>query len=965
MATAHVQVANELEEALRRPGSTPDVPIVELPQIPRAATLWRRALVLASVLVTLFTIDRLTVLLGDYWLLQSMQLESVFWTNFWEGAWLYVTGFITFGAAVAAPAFVHRVESGTRRVFVNMAFLVASVAAYNLSMTYLEFLLGGIGLTFSKTDPVFNNDIGFYVYNLPNIWVAWDFAMWAASILLVSSLVTAYLGSRDRQVSGASGRTGRVLATVGTPFTAVALAIFGLTAAIGVWLTRYDLLLKRNSDSSVARGAEYVDVTGLFSNLNYILVTTLVVLGVTGAVIAILRGMNQVAEAGSGSRQSAIRTATYVAVALIGFDFAFKAAVVVRDVILVRPNEPVVQLPYIQRHIDATRAAFKMDKIQEVNFTPSTAGDPLPDADALLASPTLRNAPLWPGYISYLESWLDDQHSRRILQTGDPMVYGPTLEVFRQQQKLRTYYNFLNVDTVRYRIGDEKKMLVSAVRETPLFEPVPWLAYWGQRFMLYTHGFGLAIAPTGEVNKNGEPNYISYDIPPRTTSPEISVNNQRVYYGEGSATMAFSNVDRMKELDYPTEQDRAENVLPTDANIGIPIDSFLKRLVFGWRSGKFFELVFSDLINDGTRVHYYRSPIERLERAAPFLYYDTNPYAVAADGKIMWLVNGMTTADKYPYSLPEELGDKSDERAQFPRPERWVNYVEDSVKATVDAYTGEVKLYKIADEPVANAWQKIYPDLFTSGDQMPAPIRAQLTYPTQLLHLQFDDLYIYYHMRDPMYYFNMEDMWDDGDEVLGPILDTGKAITFSIEPYPVMLDTTNGVLPRAQDPVQFSYAMIFTPEKALNLRAIPVVYQDGTDYGRLFVLQIPKGQFIPGPEQADAAIDQDPFISQNFSWWNRMGTQVIRGHTSLLLVGKEVLYVEPIFLRSQQNPVTQLKRVIVVFRGKPYMAESLDAAIRTAVSGTSPGELSHPDLGSPKVASMPGPSAAAPAPRGN
>jgi hypothetical protein len=178
----------------------------------------------------------------------------------------------------------------------------------------------------------------------------------------------------------------------------------------------------------------------------------------------------------------------------------------------------------------------------------------------------------------------------------------------------------------------------------------------------------------------------------------------------------------------------------------------------------------------------------------------------------------------------------------------------------------------------------------------------------------------------------MEDMWDDADEVLGPILDTGKAITFSMEPYAVMLDTGNGVLPAATPKTQFSLGMVFTPEKALNLRGIPIVYQDPPDYGKLVVLQVPKGQYVIGPEQADAAIDQDPYISQNFSWWNRRGTEVIRGHTTLLPIGKEVLYVEPVFLRSQQNALPQLKKVVVVMRGKPFMADTLDAAVRAAVS---------------------------------
>ena len=460
------------------------------------------------------------------------------------------------------------------------------------------------------------------------------------------------------------------------------------------------------------------------------------------------------------------------------------------------------------------------------------------------------------------------------------------------------------------------------------------------------HGFGLVMAPAAEITPDGEPRYTSWDIPSKVTYPETAVTEQRVYYGEGSATMAFSNVHGMKELDYPTDQDRAEIVLPETEKTGVRIDSLWKRIVFGWRSGKFWEIVFSDLIKPNTRVHYIRTPVDRLARVAPFLFYDSNPYAVAVDGRIVWIVNGMTTTDRYPYSLIEELGDKSDERSPFPRPTRWVNYIEDSVKGTVDAATGKITFYAISDGPVIRAWKKIYPELFTPGDQMPEGVRRQLTYPPQLMHIQFDDLYIYYHMKDPMYFFNMEDMWDDADEVLGPILDTGKAITFSMEPYNVMLETGNGVLPKATPPVQYSLAMVFTPEKALNLRGIPIVYQDPPDYGKIVVLQIPKGQYVIGPEQADATIDQDPFISQSFSWWNRRGMEVIRGHTSLLMVGKEVLYVEPIFLRSQQNHLPQLKKVILVLRGRPFMENTLPEAVRAALNW----HKAHPDEPPPSFA---------------
>jgi hypothetical protein len=252
------------------------------------------------------------------------------------------------------------------------------------------------------------------------------------------------------------------------------------------------------------------------------------------------------------------------------------------------------------------------------------------------------------------------------------------------------------------------------------------------------------------------------------------------------------------------------------------------------------------------------------------------------------------------------------------------------VKATVDAYTGKITLYKIADEPIIDTWANIYPALFQKGETMPAGIRAQLQYPRQLMHIQFDNVYYKYHMTDPMTFFNLEDMWDDADEVKGPILADGKAITFSIEPRLWMAET-GGLLPAAVEPTQFVMSMVFTNEQALNLRAIPIVYQDGPDYGRAVVLQVPKGHFYPGPEQADAAIDQEPQISEQINWWNRTGSSVIRGHTSTLIVGNEVIYVEPLFIRSQQNPISQLKRVLVVVRGIAASGESLEVALRLAL----------------------------------
>ena len=921
--TTTTETAIETEDLLQLPG-------VPVPHMPTPQHLWCRMLNIACILLGLFFLDRLTVLLADFWLLQRLDLQRIFWTNFNMGIALFIIAFLCFAGGIATPAFVHPVSRVVRRFVVQSAVAVGLVAGYLLSMQYLDYLIFAGG-RFGEVDPVFSHDIGFYTFSLPALWTTWTAAIWCALLMLISSVACAYAacGGNNVPESAVRNRLAAIIGVLSTPCTLFMVGGVGLLTAIGVWLTRFNLLLKDNSASAVHNGAEYVDVTGLFSTLNQIYVTATVILGVTVVMIYLFRILHQaVVPAQIPTWSAQMRKLGYIALVLIAFDFVFTGIVALRDVILVGPNEPVIQLAYIRHHIDATRTAYGLKDIEVVELVPKGSEDSLPDVEKLLASPTLRNAPLWPTYVSYLERLIDSQHAQRILQTkGDNMVYGPMLEILQQQQKLRTYYDFLSVDPVRYTVQDEKRIFASAVREIPLLNPEPWLAWWGQRFMLFTHGHGLVMAPVAEVNAEGEPVYISGEIPVQTKWEEVSATHPQIYYGEGAETMAFSNVREMKEFDYPTEQGRAENILPTDVPAGVQIDSPLKRIVFGWRSGQFFDMVFSHLINDDTRVHYFRTPIERLERVAPFLYYDTNPYAVVADGEILWMVNAVTTSDRYPYSKREFIGDKSDERSPFPRPPRRLNYTEDSVKATVNAYTGQIRFYKISDAPVIKAWANVYPDLFINEDQMPDAVRRHLTYPVHLFHVQFDDVYNIYHMDEPMYFFNMEDMWDDGDEVLGPILDHGRAITFSIEPYICMLET-GGVLPTSAEGTQFSLVAVFTPENALNLRAIPIAYQDGADYGRLVVLQIPKGHYILGPEQADAALDQHPDISQQIAWWNRQGNEVIRGHTTLLLVDGEVLYVEPIFIRSQQNPVTQLKRVVVIFRGQPYMARTLEEAIR-------------------------------------
>lgn len=911
------------------------LPQVSLPQAPPVALVWSRFLGFAAVLLSFFLLDQFAILLMDYWLLQSLGFTSVFWTNFWMGAGLFAVAFVMFGAAAIVPAFVHGLSRVGKRRAIQVGIMLGALAGYVWSSHYSEYLLLFKGLPFGKTDPVFHHDFSFYVFDLPAIREALHVAAAAAVVFFIASCITSYI-SRQATPPPGMRRLSALLGTMFTRTTVVAFSIAGLILAAEIWLSRYGVLTKDNYDSSIPNGAEYLDVTGFFSTVNGYTVTALAIF--FGVVALALRfGALHKAATGQGPEGAwkRIGALSLVFAMLPGFviDLSFKVMTGIRNETQVTPDEPPIQYPYIQRHIDATRDAYGFNDVETVDFVPNGPDDPAPKLKDLLDSPTLKNAPLWPGYVSWLEQLIDPEYVDRMLlsEDGDTTIYGPALQTFNAQQKLRPYYEFMDLDTVRYQKNGHDEIYASSVRELPLVEPQPWLAWWGQRFLVFTHGQGLLAAPVGDVNKLGEPVYETKNIPPEVTNPALELDNPDVYYGEGSGSMAYSNVREVAEHDYPTEQGRAETFLPENVNAGIPIDSFLKRLVFGWKSRQFLDILFSDLIQDETRVHYFRTPLERVERVAPFLYTDTDPYAVAAEGRINWMMNGMTHTDAYPYSAMGDLGDKSDRRTPTPRDVIRVNYVKDAVKIALDSYTGQLKLYKIADEPIINTWDGIYPDLFQDESEAPADIRDQFQYPVQLLHIQMDDLYIYYHVTDPLTFFSFEDAFDDADEVVGAILDEGRTITFSIEPYYWVADTANSPLPDSSDPSQFSLSTVFTPEGAMNLRSIITAYMDGDDYGKLSMLQIPKGEFFPGPEQADSAIDQDAFISQQIGLWNRMGLEVIRGHTTPVVIGNEVLYLEPMFIRSVQNPVPQLKRVIVVYRGHAVMGDSLELALKEAL----------------------------------
>jgi uncharacterized membrane protein (UPF0182 family) len=933
------------------------LPAVPLPRAPQGSAVWSRFLIVVAVLFVLVALGQIANLLMQLWLMQSLGFASVFWKNFTVGAILFGAAVFRYTLLFVVAARVHGLEKSQRRRALQIGFLVSLVFAYIEARHYPDYLLFIYGKHWGIADPIFHHDIGFYVFKLPAIQhTVYDW--WRASALgLIVALATAWISPNRPAPDKRAGRTAQAVARLATPYTLAVFVSLGLSMAAEDWLRRWGLLYKANPGKGIPTGASNVDITGFFSGQHAITVESFVVAGVTLALAWRLRALRRaVLDPGhSGpARRLRLRWALVVLVPALVLDFGFKAMVGLRNIVLTTPNEPLVQLPYISDHIKATNYAYDLNNITIAQFKPKKLGDPLPDVNALLNDPALQNVTLWPGFTSWLHVIPDPAHAAIPFIQNPPIdgkvdttISGPTLATFQQQQKLRPYYNFLDVRTERFWLHTGNGPPVERIynvspRELPLIEPKPWLAWWGQRFVVFTHGWGYLASQAQLINPQGEPVYDVANIPVTSAHKELSVLNPAIYYGEGSGSMGFSNLNGIQEHNYPTDNGRAQVTYPPNIKAGVSVDSPLKRIVFGYKAGSFLDIFFTHLIKQGSRVHYFRQPLDRLNHIAPFLYYDNQPYLVPGSDHLYWLLNGMATTGRYPYSRYTVLGDTTDERtfplvtgAQTSMLTRRVNYVRDSVKATLDAYTGAVHLYIWKHDPIIDTYAAMYPHLFQPKSAMPTLLAQQVQYPQSLMHAQFADAFAYSHMTNPLTFYSNEDQYEQAKQVLGSMQVTGPGAEFSMEPYYWLPKPGANGLPPSSNPnarSEFAMSMIFTPaNNNHNLRAIATAYMDGNDYGRLSFLEVPKGYYVEGPEQADSAIDQDPFVSMQAHLWQRQGLEIIRGQMLPLIADGELFYIEPWFMRSKQNPLPRLKRIMFVFRGQVVMEATVPTGVYYSV----------------------------------
>lgn len=638
-------------------------------------------------------------------------------------------------------------------------------------------------------------------------------------------------------------------------------ALMALNWSFGYWLERFNLLY---SPRGVAFGASYTDIHADLLALN--------VMTALSAIVAVLLVV------GIARKTWKFSAAVVGTLFVAGFVLRGVYPNIIQKYVVV-PNEFTKEKPYIEHNIAATTEAYDLNDLTIMEVEPD---DRLTEDDLDADPDTLRNIRLW--------------------------EYSPLLRSYKQLQEIRSYYDFLNADIDRYSVDGRIRQVMIAARELNLRElqnPT-----WTNTKLEFTHGYGIVMNPVNEVSVSGQPILWVKDLPPAASIP-ISIDRPQIYYGETPENYAFVNTT-VEEFDYPMGNSNARTVYSGLG--GVPMGSMWRRLIYALDFND-SKIIFSSVFTPESKVMYRRNVQERLREVAPFLMYDGDPYMSVIDGRLLWIQDCYTATADYPYSEPVLIGTG--------RGRSRINYIRNSVKATVDAYDGTMTFYVMNEnDPLIETWRKIFPDLFTDGSKMPEEVRKHIRYPKGLFSIQ-SEIYRTYHMKDPNTFYNKEDVWEtmrDGDD------------RTTMDSYYLMMRLAG------ETKTEFAIISPFMPMGKNNLIAWLAGRSDGDRYGELLVYKFPKQKLIYGPTQVNALVDQTPEISAQLSLWTQRGSDVIRGNMLVIPIDNALLYVQPLYLRADRGDLPELKRVIVSTGGRVTWAEDFGTALSKLLGLSAPPE---------------------------
>lgn len=621
--------------------------------------------------------------------------------------------------------------------------------------------------------------------------------------------------------------------------------LFFLMLGVNFMLRQFSLLYA--GTSGVVHGAGFTDV-----NVTLWVYRVLMVLSVVAAVTFAI-----------GIAKKKFKLVLTVPVIMIFIGIAGSGAAILVQQLIVSPDEINKESEYLQNNIKYTQMAYDL---QDVTVKDFPATNTLSKEDILNNMETISN-----------------------IRIND---YDPAKKFYGQTQSIRRYYSFNDVDIDRYMINGEYTQTFLAAREITESEVGK---SWVNRHLKYTHGYGITLSRVDKVTSSGQPDMLISGIPPVSQIDEIEVTRPEIYFGEATNDYVLVKTNE-EEFDYPDGNENKYTLY--EGNAGIRLNP-LNRVMFAIREQSLKLLVSTNITNE-SRIIINRNIEDRVKKIMPYLIYDEDPYIVTADGKLYWMIDAYTVSKNFPYSEPfSESGH---------------NYIRNSVKVVIDAYNGDTNFYLVDDsDPIANTYQKIYPKLFKNFDEMPEGLQSHIRYPNNLFNIQAN-VYKRYHMNNVRVFYQDEDLWDVANEIYGT-----EEITMTPNYYIMKLPGENKA--------EFVNTIQYTPKNKRNMTGMLVARNDGDNYGKLVLYQLPKDKSIYGPMQIEAQIDQNTEISKEFSLWNSSGSSYSRGNLFVIPIEQSLLYVEPVYLEATKESIPEVKRVIVAYGDKIAYKETLDEAL--------------------------------------
>ena len=886
----------------------------DLPRRPRRAQGRGRALLVIGVILLFILITSLRGIASFY--TDYLWFDSLGQRGVWSGvlgakislALIFIAAFFVllwvnlFIADRLAPPFrpagpeeelleryhaVIRGRAGLVRVLLSL--VLALIAGAGVSGEWNSWLLFTHGGEFGIEDAQFGRDISWYVFKLPFLTFVTGWLFAALLIVLIVTAVAHYLNGGIRVQAQRQRVTPQVKAHL-----SVLLGLIALVKAVDYWLQQFELTVSTNG---AIDGAGYTEVKAQLPAIRLLLL-----ISVAAAILFVANIWRR----GWVLPVLGVGLWAFVAVLAGGAYPQFVQR------FRVQPDEPAKERPYIVRNIEATRDALNLGPgqvaIRQYEPTTDKSKIDLSGNDEV----TVQNIRLW-----------------------DPsaQVSGKT---FRQLQGIRDYYRILDVDVDRYEIDGKPTQVVIGARDlNPAGVPQD---SWVARHVTYTHGYGVALAPSSSATGRDEPDFVVRDIPVQTPD-DVPLENPRIYFGEdlGGYIVVGEGQD---EVDFQAqERTRFTSYAGED---GVRLGSIFRRAAFALRFGDINPLI-SDFVDNDSKVVFQRDIRDRVETLAPFLHLDADPYPVISRGRIVWVLDAYTTTDRYPYAQrtdTSQLGPGSGLDHKF-------NYVRNSVKAVVDAYDGTVDLYVMpGDDPIIEAYRDAFPKLFSDFDDMPADLKEHLRYPEDLFRIQ-TTAWARYHLTDPLDFYNRNDAWvvaqDPGTAGAGqatrPTDAQGNPIgperSARIDPYYQLLR-----LPGEREP-EFVLLRPFVPfsedDSKQLLTAFMVARSDGENYGKLLVYEMPRGSLPDGPGIASASIQASQQVSELETLLGSAGSHVLYGNLILVPVDDALLYVQPFYVEAQSSTrqIPQLRKVIAVFGDDVVVADDLSGALQ-ALFGEAP-----------------------------